>query len=36
MNLSVRCKKLTTRNPVDNTPIKDKKKEIIVEFSHFL
>ena len=26
LNLSVRCEKLTTRNPVGNTPIKDKKR----------
>ena len=27
MNLSVRCEKLTTRNPVGNTPMKDKKRK---------
>ena len=27
MNLSVRCEKLTTGNPVGNTPIKDKKRK---------
>ena len=27
MNLSVRCEKLTIRNPVGNTTIKDKKRK---------
>ena len=30
MNLSVRCEKLTTRNPVGNTPIKDEKEKIMI------
>ena len=30
MNLSVRCEKLTTENPVGNTQIKDKKEKIMI------
>ena len=30
MNLSVSCEKQTARNPVGNTPIKDKKEKIMI------